>query len=70
MLEGGQSAPMFIYIAYVVTIPQNDVCAFKPCLQYILELKITIRPPQPIISVPNISPSEKFKKIINARGWS
>ena len=62
MLEGGQSAPMFIYIAYVVTIPQNDVCALKPCWKYILVLKITIRPPQPIILVPNISPSEKFKK--------
>ena len=43
--------------------------SLKPCLQCMKWLNIMIRPPQPIVLVPKISPSEKFKKI-DARGWT
>ena len=44
--------------------------SLKPCLQCMKWLNIMIRPPQPIVLVPKISPSEKFEKKFDARGWT
>ena len=40
------------------------------CVNVQKVFKIMKRPPQPIVLVPKVSPSEKFKKYFDARGWS
>ena len=39
------------------------------CVNVQKVLKIMIRPPQPIVLVPKVSPSEKILNFFDARGW-
>ena len=45
-------------------------CSELGCVNVQKVFKIMERPPQPIVLVPKVSPSEKLKKNFDARGWT
>ena len=60
MLEGEPSTPNFIFIAYVVNIPPNEVCASKTMLAMHDMIQNHGQTPQLIVLVPKGSPNEKI----------